>query len=98
VRVYGLVNVPLRKLVDVYSTEAEAAAAREQVLADEPGWAADLAVHPLELEVEEDGVRLRTSEAGLLDLSYREAATERGSVRARLSAVRGRSRTRRREA
>lgn len=95
---YGLVNVPLRKLVDVYPTEAEADAAREQVLADEPGWAADLAVHELELELEEDGMRLRTSQIGLLDLTYREGAPAPESVRARLSAARVRSRSRRRGA
>jgi len=98
VRVYGLLNVQLRKLVDVYPTEAEADAAREQVLADEPGWAAELAVHELELEVEEDGVRLRSSQIGLLDLIYREETPAPESVRARLSAARMRSRSHRRGA
>ena len=73
VRFYGLVNVPLRKVVEVYATEHDAEIALERVLADEPDWAADLSVHALELEVQEDSMRLRSSSAALIDISYREA-------------------------
>lgn len=72
-RVYGLVNVPLRKLVDVYATETEADVVLERVLANEPQWGADLAVYTLELEVQEDGLRLHALGTELLDFSYRDA-------------------------
>ena len=72
-KVYGLVNVPLRKVVDLYATATEADAALERVLANEPHWGADLEVYTLELETEEDGLRLHALGTELLDFSYREA-------------------------
>lgn len=73
-RVYGLVNVPLRKVVDVYATATEADVVLERVLANEPHWGADLAVYTLELEVQEDSLRLHALGTELLDFSYREAS------------------------
>jgi hypothetical protein len=84
VKVYGLVNVPLRRIVDVYATEQGAELALERVLANEPGWAGDVAVHALELEVQEDTVRLRSADAALIDISYREAPPTGGADAPRL--------------
>jgi hypothetical protein len=72
VRAFGLVNVRLRKVIDLYAEEGEAELALERVLEDEPGWAADLAVHALELEMQTDGLRLCSSDAEGIELSFLE--------------------------
>ena len=78
-RLFGLVNVPLRKVIDVYTEQGEAELALERVLQDEPGWAADLAVHALELEMQTDGLRLCSSGAEGIELFFREIPAAPGT-------------------
>lgn len=69
-RIYGLVNEPLRKVVEIYATEDDAELGLERVLANEPDWADDVAVHALELDLEHDAIRLRSSAAALIDVTF----------------------------
>jgi hypothetical protein len=78
-KVWALVNVPLRKVVEVYGTEAAAQLARDRVLADEPGWAPDLDVQAIEVEIQQDEIRLRSVDSALIDVTLGVVPKQVGS-------------------